>query len=305
MTCPKCGKMVGERELICKNCGAELYIDTSLADKIFTRSSDPFSSASDPEPESPKKAKKRRKQKASSGFTSSRSGFERAKPFVIIACVVLAVILIVVLIINLMGSKGEKIAKRTADFIGADWSVAEKKVDAKFKQESAFKAMDNIIDYDRIAESDDSVRVDGIAYPEWAVVVKLDEQGRIESVQYCNFKAIKKGAKGSKVKRKINMARFSKNASKREVDKEVKIDPFSITYTKSNFTYTYRYWYENDAGDRQPVVLRVNYNTDNKYRSYEEIPVYHQYMDSTLPAPVQETEETPEETSSSKAEPVG
>lgn len=263
MNCPKCGKAVGDHDAICPNCGTELFIDTALADKIFNKSSTPLIE------ESPEKVKKPRKL----------PDLKKHLKFIVIAAAVILVIAIaVIIIVSIASNKGEKIAQKTSDFIGADFDVAEKKLDAKFKEESAYRGLTNVIDYDRVAESDGSVKVDGVTYPEWAVLVKLDDEGRIVTVKYADFESIKSDIKGYKKEHIVNLDKFNVGSSRSTVEKELDMDYYSVTYSKDGAAYVYRYWYENDSGDAQPVVLTVNFDNDGDYQSYSSVLLYHQFM---------------------------
>ena len=51
-----------------------------------------------------------------------------------------------------------------------------------------FQGVNNALNFDYIIESDDSVNVDGINYPEWAALVTVDDEERIQTVKYSNFK---------------------------------------------------------------------------------------------------------------------
>ena len=62
------------------------------------------------------------------------------------------------------------------------------------------------------------------------------------------------------------------------MDKELDMDYYSVSYTKDGEAYIYRYWYENDSGDEQPVVLTVYYDTKGKLKVYTPQMIYHQFM---------------------------
>lgn len=264
MNCPKCGKPVGDHDALCPNCGAELFIETALADKIFEKSK-PFNE----EPPQEKKPKKPR----------NKSGMKKALKLGAIVCAaVVVIIIVIVIVVSLTSGEGRKLAEKASDFIGADFDIAEKKLDAKFKKESAYKGLTNVIQYNRIAESDESVRVDGVTYPEWAVLITTDDEGRILTVKYADFASLKGDIMGTKKDRIVNLDRFKVGASRGDVEDELDMDFYSVTYTKDGVSYTYRYWYENDNGDEQPVVLSVNFDSDGDYVSYSSVLVYHQYM---------------------------
>ncbi len=269
LNCPKCGKHVGDHDAICPECGAELFIDTALADKLFEKKSEPFNA----EPIIKERKKGEKRNKLPKGLSS-----KKVRLILIAAAAVAVIIIAAVIIISISSSEGEKLAENASDFIGADFEIAEKKLDAKFKKESAYKGLTNVIQYNRAAESDESVRVDGVTYPEWAVLITTDEENRILTVKYADFEILKDDINGVKKDRVVNMDKFRSGSSKKDVDKEVDMDFYSATYTKDGVSYSYRYWYENDSGDKQPVVLAVNYDSDGQYVSYSSVLVYHQYM---------------------------
>ena len=53
---------------------------------------------------------------------------------------------------------------------------------------------------------------------------------------------------------------------------------YGIVWSKDTKNYIYRYWYDNDAGDKQPVVLNVTFDTDNKYLYYSSTLIYPEYL---------------------------
>jgi hypothetical protein len=73
--------------------------------------------------------------------------------------------------VNIISGKGENTAESISEYIGVDVAKAQKKLDMHFKDESAFQGVNNALNFDYIIESDDSVNVDGINYPEWAALV--------------------------------------------------------------------------------------------------------------------------------------
>ena len=267
MKCPNCGKPVGDHDVICPACGAEMFIDTKLAEKIFTKNGEPM-----PEDEiRPKKNKKRFPGKI-------KLDLHNLKLIAIVVLSLIIVILVVILVIRAMGTKGEKYAKKASDFIGADFEIASKKLDFKIKQESGYKGLTAVVEYDRVAESDNDVRIDGVTYPEWAIIFRLDDQERITEVRYCDFKSIKKDIKGVKKDHMINLDKFNAGTSRSTIDKELDMGEYSVSYTKDGEAHIYRYWYENDSGDEQPVVLTVFYDSDGKFKSYTPQMILHQYM---------------------------
>lgn len=261
MKCPSCGKNVGDHDKICPACGSEMFIDTKLAEKIFGRSEEPVIED--------KKSTKRKKIKLD---------IHNIKLIAIVVLSLLIIVLIVVLIVQSLSSKGEKYAKKASAFIGADFEIASKKMDFKIKEESGYKGLTAVIDYNYVAEAEKDVRIDGVTYPEWAVIFFTDESNRITGVRYCDFKGIKGDIKGVKKDHTVNLDKFNSGTDKSTIDKELDMDHYSVSYTVDGEAYIYRYWYENDSGDEQPVVLTVYYNSDGKFVTYDSQLLFHQFM---------------------------
>ena len=270
MKCPKCGETVGDHDKICPYCSAELFIDTQLAERLFKKKKDPLP---DNDTFTPTKEKKRMKRP-----DLKKLDIHNLKLIAIVVLSLLIIVLGIVLIVKSMGSKGEKYAKKAADFIGADFEIASNKLDFKIKQESGYKGLTAVIEYKYVAESDSDVRIDGVTYPEWAVVINTDDENRITEVRYCDFKHIKNDIKGVKKEHMINLDKFNPGTDKSTIDKELDMDAYSISYTKDSTAYIYRYWYENDSGDEQPVVLTVFYDSKDKLKVYTPQLLFHQYM---------------------------
>ena len=266
MKCPNCGKTVGDHDAICPNCGEEMFIDTKLAEKIFKRNEEPL-------PDNNIGIKKSRKPKFEFKFD-----LHSIKLIAIAMLSLLIIVLVVVLVIQSVRAKGEKYARKASDFIGADFEIASKKLDFKIKKESGYKGLTAVIDYKYISESDDDVRIDGVTYPEWAIIFNTDENDRITEVRYCDFKRIKGDIKGVRKDHTVNLDKFNPGTDKSTIDKELDMDHYSVSYTKDGEAYIYRYWYENDSGDEQPVVLTVYYNTEGKFKTYTPQLLFHQYM---------------------------
>lgn len=268
MKCPNCGKTVGEHDGVCSNCGIALpeiidVEDTSIVKKFSHK-----------------------KEKAPLGTTKPsgadklrrKMGGRKGKLILIGVAVILLVVLVILIIVSLSSSKGRKIADKTMAYIGADIGMAEKDADVHFKDESAYKGLNNAVKYDYIYESDDDVKVDGITYPEWAVLVTVNENEKIDSVKYSNFKTLKADVNGKERDKVVNLDKFETGVSGKTVLDEIDLDYYSITYTKDTISYVYRYWYTTADGDKQPVVLNVSFDRDNDYLYYSSTLVYPAYM---------------------------
>ena len=191
-----------------------------------------------------------------------------------IAAVLILIALVITLVVSISSGKGKKLARNTAEYLGKTVAVAESKLDVHFKDKSAFSVLNKALEFDYVEESEDSVKVDGTKYPEWAVLVKVNKQQQIQSVKYCDFKLLKKDVRGVECDKIINLDRFDEGADYSKVNSEIGIDPYSISYSEKLVTYRYRYWFENDSGDQQQVVLDVSYDNDNHFLYYTSNMVY-------------------------------
>ena len=271
MKCPNCGNNVGEHDAICPACGGELFVDTKLAEKLFSNNSEPM-------PDDELFGKQNKKPKKKRQGKSFKIDLHSIKLIFIAVLSVAVIVLVAILVFRMMGNKGEKYAKKASDFIGADFEIASKKMDFKIKQESGYKGLTSVVDYDYVAEAEKDVRIDGVNYPEWAILFKLDDNKHITDVRYCNFKGIKSDIKGVKKEHNVNLDKFNPGTEKETIDKELDMKYYSIDFTKDGEAYIYRYWYENDSGDEQPVVLTVNYDENGNFKSYTPQLIYHQFM---------------------------
>ncbi len=181
MECPKCHKSVDDDDIFCPNCDTRLRPDknTSIM-KRFKKQNKPLNVEIVGE---------KKKHKLSEG---------KLKLILITVAVVLLVVLVVLIVVNIISGKGENTAESISEYIGVDVAKAQKKLDMHFKDESAFQGVNNALNFDYIIESDDSVNVDGINYPEWAAFVTVDDEERIQTVKYSNFKVLKNNANGEK-----------------------------------------------------------------------------------------------------------
>ena len=79
---------------------------------------------------------------------------------------------------------------------------------------------------------------------------------------------LKNNANGEKKSKAINIDKFEQGAKWSGLSDAIDLEYYGIIWSKDTKNYIYRYWYENDAGDDQPVVLNVTFDTDNKYLYY-------------------------------------
>lgn len=268
MDCPKCGKKVGDNDNVCSNCGVvirESDDNTKLSVKLFNKNS----------------KKKNPLETSTLGKTEklrSKFGSKKLKILLGVVVIVLMIILIITLVISLTSGKGKKLAVNTSEYIGRTVAVAQSKLDVTFKNKSAYSGLNNTLKFDYVYESEDSVKVDGITYPEWAVMITLNEEHQIGSVRYCEFEMLKKDIRGEQGDTLINLDRFEAGTSYDKIQDVIDMEPYSITYEKNLVKYRYRYWYDSDTGDEQQVVLDVSFDGGNKFLDYKLTMLYPQNL---------------------------
>lgn len=264
MDCPKCGKKIGDKDNVCTNCGVvirENAENTKLSTKLFNK----------------KNKKKNPLETSKLGKTEklrSKFGMKHLKILIGVIVAALIVLLIITLVVSIASGKGKKLANKTSEYVGKSVAVAESKLDVKFKDKSAYAGLNKALEFDYVEESEDSVKVDGVTYPEWAVLIKVDKKQYINTVKYCDFKLLKKNIKGIECDKLINLDKFDKGTSLDKVLDAVDIDPYSISYANDLVTYRFRYWFDSDTGDEQQVVLDVSFDGDNKFLYYSSNLVY-------------------------------
>ena len=105
----------------------------------------------------------------------SKFGMKHLKILLAVIAVALIILLIITLFVSIASGKGKKLARKTAEYIGTTVAVAETKMDMHFSDKSAYAGLNRALEFNYVEESEDSVKVDGITYPEWAVLIVTDK----------------------------------------------------------------------------------------------------------------------------------
>lgn len=244
VVCKKCKEVLPDGTQVCTCCGAKVK---------------------------PGKAKKPKPQKQDGEKKPLSAKLKIAGCALGIAVIV---VLVIVLVVAIIADDGKNTAKALSEYIGDSMLTAINDSDIKVYDESKYKAVNNAMKFNYIVESDDSVKVDGINFPEWAVTVCLNNDEEIVTVSYTDFTVCKKNHKGPEAKSFINLDNVKKNEKYKEVTKEIDLDVYSITYDNSFVTYTYKYYYEDESKNEQAVRLTVTFNKAMEYQYYASELVY-------------------------------
>ena len=197
----------------------------------------------------------------------------KGKLIMICSAVVLILVLVIILVVALTGSKGEKTAEKLSGYIGSTVEKAQQKTGISLKEKSAYPVLNNSVSFNRIYEPSGNLKSEGINYPDWAVFI-TEENGKISSVKFSDFGIIKSNINGKERKSVVNLDKYEKGSSFGTISDEIDIPYYSITYTDDGTEYMYRYRYITENEDEQPVILKVKFDKENKYVSYDSKLVY-------------------------------
>lgn len=243
MVCKKCKEVLPDDAKVCTCCGSAIK---------------------QKKPKQPKE----KKQIDKAGLIS------KLKIVGVVAGFVAVIVLIITLIVTALSGEGIKTAEELSEYIGESMFDALNESNIKVADESKYTAVNNAMKFDYLIESEDSVKVDGVNFPEWVVTICLNEDEEIVTVTHTDFTVCKKNHKGQEADSEINLDNVKKNLKYKKVLDEIDLDPYSVTYENAFVTYTYKYYYEDEAENEQAVRLTVTYNKDMEYQYYNSTPVY-------------------------------
>lgn len=240
MTCPRCKSNIPENSTVCEVCNKKIKKKNLFSKK--------------------KKDMQNEKKQINSKLK------EKLKILVPVAIAVVALIVIILIIVKTIGDNtGLNLSDELSEFIGDPLKVAINETDEYFADESKFESANFIFEYNYIIEDDDSVQIDGVKYPNWAIYIVTNENDEISQIKYVDFRALKKNSKGYKTDDEINLDKFVLGDKFRTVNKTIGIEPFSITYNSGTIVYDYRYYFDNDFDDEQGMTLSVTLDNDEGY----------------------------------------
>lgn len=256
MKCPECGKELKENAVFCGSCGAEIICNdtTNTTDGKETEKT----------AEAKKNANAAEKQQVNNNKnnkTDKKSGGKKVKPKTVlkIAGVIAALILIIIIIVcvsaSIKASKGRKIFDSVP--LGRDIDIIESDTGVAFisGESSEYGALNHIVDYDYICESEDSVTVSGIKVPEWAVLLRKGTDDTITEAVLYNFNNIKHNWMGEKTASEIKTTVIEYGMSAKSAERTLGLKPYTIVRESSEntTTYVYRYHYTDEESGNTVV----------------------------------------------------
>lgn len=245
MKCPECGSELKENAVFCGNCGAEIICNETA--NIVDGKETGKNGDAEKQPVSNKNNKKSSGKKL------------KLKTVLKISGVILALILVIIIIVfvsaSIKASRGRKIFDSVP--LGRDIDIIESNTGVAFisGESSVYGALNHIVDYDYICESEDSVTVSGIKVPEWAVLLRKGDDDTVTEAILYNFSNIKHNWMGEKTASEIKTTVIEYGMSAKSAERTLGLKPYTIVResTENTTTYVYRYHYIDDESENTVV----------------------------------------------------
>lgn len=245
MKCPECGSELKENAVFCGNCGTEIICNETA--NIIDGKETGKNGDAEKQPVSNKNNKKSSGKKL------------KLKTVLKISGVILALILVIIIIVfvsaSIKASRGRKIFDSVP--LGRDIDIIESNTGVAFisGESSVYGALNHIVDYDYICESEDSVTVSGIKVPEWAVLLRKGDDDTVTEAILYNFSNIKHNWMGEKTASEIKTTVIEYGMSAKSAERTLGLKPYTIVResTENTTTYVYRYHYIDDESENTVV----------------------------------------------------
>ena len=250
MRCPECRGEINENDVFCPSCGAELFGVPQKAAET-----DVFDVLEEVETENGGKKRKKSKNKDKKN-ASAKGKKQKLIIGVRIAAIVILLALIVILIMVAVGSisasKGRKIFDKVP--LGRNIDIIESDTGADFLEGkvSEYGAVNHISSYQYICESENTVNVDGIQLPEWAVLLQSDGDGSVNEATLYNFSVLKHSWMGARTAERIEPSTVEFGMTAKAAERALGLKPYTIIKESKENTslYIYRYNYtDSESGN--------------------------------------------------------
>ena len=249
--CPNCGEKSEKKDKVCRNCGTLLKKERSFLKQSPKLKQD---AAQVPLLET-----------SSAPSVSNGSKLKLIKLIAAGAVLIFVILLAVTLVLHITSGKGKKTAESFSEYLGTNVGTAEDKLDIHLKDDSSFAIINRSDTFDYIYESEDSVSIDDIKFPEWTVSVLKTSSEKIDEVVYTDYTVLKKDSRGKKLDKRPDLDAYGRNTKINTVLDAIDCEPFRISYAIDFTRYEYRYCYELDNGDIQSVALVISADLEGRY----------------------------------------
>jgi hypothetical protein len=235
MVCPKCKSEITEDTDFCGICGAKLI------EGVFDES---------------ESAEPRRREKKESHKQSRHNLIKKLKIAGVAAAVLASAVLVIVIVTSLRTSEGMRIADKVP--LGRNIEIVNSDTGVYFERYSKNAIMSEIGTFSYIYESEESVTVDGIKLPEWAVMLSANTSGNIYKSTYYDFSVLGKSWKGSKKSALPDTEAIEYGSKVSEAQKILGLRPYAVVTTLDDNTQ--KLIYRTHAEDENGNVRVYNIN---------------------------------------------
>ncbi len=274
MKCPNCGCNMGSATKFCTSCGfdfsappveepqIEIDEDKKTEDSTENTGNDINDSSVKKKRhgKKEKKSKKKSEKKPRKKFISARTGM------IIALIVILFAIFISVFAIVVTGrGNGKRVYDKLSSKIGSTITSAEKSASIELMRNSNYKFIPNIEEFNYIYECENTVLINGVHIPEWAIFCTEGKGGILSTVKYYDFSVMRNNPNGSKSDSHIDFHDMKNNGkTKSDIDRELSITPFvTISSDDGTVKYVYKYYYiDIESRDEISYYVTITFDSD-------------------------------------------
>ena len=188
---------------------------------------------------------------------------------------ILAVIIAVALVASggaiwysVSGNQGLRKSQKLAKKIGEPLEKAVSSAGVELTGSSDFEYINELCTFTSLVESGRQTHVYNVSLPEWTIYCSENSFGKLESVTYCDFRALSSNINGEKKNSAIDVSPITPGSTSSEVDAVLKMKPYQIVYAGTITSKKYRYYYKNkQSGAVKAYIVTVIFGEDGKVNS--------------------------------------
>jgi len=243
MICPKCESVEPDNSKVCSLCGYKFsekpVRNNNLREKRPAR----------------KKIFKTRKK-------------NRIKLNLIFIAVIIVIAAIIAISAGISSNKGIRKCEKLAKKIGQSSEKAADYANVEFTKASDYSFLNDLTDYSYICESDKKTDIYGISIPSWAIFCTEDMFGNLSDLSYYNFTVLENNINGEKRKSRFDTSSIKTGMDKKDVDKLLDMDLYSVSVSDVIKSEKYKYYYKDKKNDEiKAYYLTFIYDDNNKVSS--------------------------------------
>lgn len=169
---------------------------------------------------------------------------------------------------SVSGNQGLRKSQKLAKKIGEPLEKAGSSAGVELTGSSDFEYINELCTFTSLTESGRQTHVYNVSLPEWTIYCSENSFGKLESVTYCDFRALSSNINGEKKSSAIDVSPITPGSSSSEVDAVLKMKPYQIVYAGTTTSKKYRYYYKNkQSGAVKAYIITVIFGSDGKVNS--------------------------------------